>query len=187
MTVGLANLLTLLRMGLVPLFIIAVLEGHPGQALVVFAVAGVTDALDGFVARWSGTITRVGIYLDPVADKLLLMTAFVVLALPGDRAGLTIPVWITVLVLTRDALIVIVALVLYLALGHVDFPPSFLSKTNTTVQIVAIVLTLAASLRPDLATTARVALWVTAGTTVASGLDYIRRGHRMTQGRGLPE
>ncbi len=181
MTVGLANLLTLLRMGLVPIFVIAVLGGRPGQALLVFAVAGVTDALDGFVARWSGQITRLGSYLDPVADKLLLMTAFVVLAVPGVHGGITIPVWITVLVLTRDLLIVIVALVLYLAQGHADFPPSLLSKANTTVQIVSVVLVLAVGLEPRLETLARVALWLTAFTTVASGLDYVRRVHSISQ------
>ena len=82
MTFTIPNLLSLLRMGLVPLFIIAVTDGEPRRALVVFVVAGVTDALDGFIARFYHQQTLLGSYLDPVADKMLLTSAYVVLAIP---------------------------------------------------------------------------------------------------------
>ncbi len=77
------NLLSLLRMGIIPLFVIALLEGQPRRALILFLVAGVTDALDGFIARFWNQRSVLGTYLDPIADKLLLMTAYVILSVPS--------------------------------------------------------------------------------------------------------
>ena len=86
------NLLTLLRMGLTPLFLISVVNRQPEAALAAFAAAAITDALDGYIARTYGQQSRLGAYLDPIADKMLLMSAYVVLAIPGLHPGALIPV-----------------------------------------------------------------------------------------------
>src|SRR5207245_331255 len=102
-----ANQLTLLRMFLIPAFVILVVPGHLGWALVVFATAGVTDALDGLIARWSGQKTTLGAWLDPMADKLLLVTTFIVLTVPGLGLANRLPIWLTVLIISRDVGIVL--------------------------------------------------------------------------------
>ena len=97
-----ANQLTLLRMLLIPAFVILVVYGHFGWALVVFATAGVTDALDGLIARRSGQKTSLGAWLDPMADKLLLVTTFIVLTLPSLNLANRLPIWLTMLIISRD-------------------------------------------------------------------------------------
>ncbi len=172
------NLISLLRMGLIPLFVIAVLQGEPRRALFIFIIAGLTDALDGFLARVLHQMSVLGTYLDPIADKLLLTTAFLILAIPGAHPGLLIPMWVTVLVIARDVLILVVALVLYLAVGVSRFLPTWLSKVNTAVQIVAVVLVLATGFEPGLEPLALFAIYAVAGLTLLSGLDYIYRASR---------
>lgn len=176
------NLLTLLRMGLIPLFIITLVNGDPRKALLIFVVAGVTDALDGAIARFWKQQSLLGAYLDPIADKLLLMSAYVVLSIPGLSHTAPIPLWVTILVIARDVLIVAVALILYLAAGIRKFPPSVLSKINTVLQVVAVVLVLLAGTLPEVRSAdlaADVAVYLVAGFTVASGLDYIYRVSKM--------
>ncbi|HEY3566326.1 MAG TPA: CDP-alcohol phosphatidyltransferase family protein [Thermoanaerobaculia bacterium] len=176
MTFTIPNLLSLLRMGLIPLFVILVMNGSSGKALLLFIVAGVTDALDGFIARFWKQQSLLGAYLDPIADKLLLTTAYVVLSIPSLNHGTQIPPWITILVIARDVLIVSVALVLYLAANIRKFPPSVLSKINTILQVVAVVLVLVSGVFRDLRWIELVAdtsLYLVAGLTVASGLYYI--------------
>src|SRR5262249_57336275 len=102
-----ANQLTLLRMLLIPAFVILVVYGELGWALAVFITAGVTDALDGLLARLSGQKTTLGAWLDPMADKLLLVSTFVVLTLPGLGLENRLPIWFTVLILSRDVVIVL--------------------------------------------------------------------------------
>jgi cardiolipin synthase len=175
------NLLTLLRMGLIPLFIITLVNGEPKKALLVFVVAGVTDALDGFIARFWKQQSLVGSYLDPLADKLLLMSAYVVLSIPGLSHGTPIPLWVTILVIARDVLLVAVALVVFLAVGLRKFPPTILSKINTLFQVVAVVLVLLASTLPEvraLGLAAETSLYMVGGLTLASGLDYVRRASK---------
>jgi cardiolipin synthase len=173
------NLLSLVRMGLTPLFLVAVVSGRPLGALLVFAAAGITDALDGFIARQFGQQSRLGAYLDPAADKLLLTSAYVVLAIPGLHAGALIPAWVTVLVIARDVIIVSVTLILALALDLRGFEPSWLSKVNTTVQVVTAIVVLASAIWPLLVAPAEWAIWAVAVTTLASGVDYILRTHRL--------
>ena len=117
MNLTIPNLLSILRMGLIPWFAISVIDGDATRALWIFAIAGVTDALDGFIARFWRQQSALGAYLDPLADKLLLVTAYVMLAIPNLRLGLVIPAWVTALVITRDVVIVVVALVMHLAVG----------------------------------------------------------------------
>lgn len=170
------NLLSILRMGLIPVFVILVMNGDATKAFLLFLTIGVTDLLDGFIARFWHQQSPLGAYLDPMADKLLLTTAYVVLAIPSLNHGTQIPPWITILVIARDVLIVAVALVLYLAAGIKKFPPSFLSKVNTAFQLVAVVLVLVSGVFPEqrsIELAAVTTLYLVAGLTIASGLHYI--------------
>ena len=172
------NLISVLRMGLVPLFIIAVLEGQPLRALILFLVAGLTDALDGFIARFANQQSLLGAYLDPIADKILLTSAYIALTIPSLNHGVQIPIWITVLVIARDLLMVVVALILYLAVGVRKFPPSILSKINTATQVIAVLAVMLSALMPDLESIATTLLYLVAVLTVSSGLDYVIRYSR---------
>ena len=180
------NLLSLLRMGMVPLFIIAVVNGDSGKALALFVVAGVTDALDGFIARFWRQQSPLGAYLDPIADKLLLTSAYIALSIPSLNRGTEIPIWVTVLVIARDVLIVIVALVLHLAAGVRAFPPTLLGKGNTVLQVGAVVVVLMSGTFKDLRwidVTANVLVYAVGVMTVASGLSYIVRAGMETRPR----
>lgn len=172
------NLISVLRMGLVPLFIIAVLEGQSMRALILFLVAGLTDALDGFIARFANQQSLLGAYLDPIADKILLTSAYVALAIPSLNPGVQIPVWITVLVIARDLLLVVVALILYLAVGIRKFPVTILSKINTATQVAAVLVVLLSALSPHLESIATTLLYLVAVLTVSSGVDYVIRYSR---------
>jgi cardiolipin synthase (CMP-forming) len=181
-TFTIPNLLSLLRMGLVPLFIIAMVDGEPRKAVLVFLVAGVTDALDGFIARFANQQSLLGAYLDPIADKILLTSAYVTLSIPSLNHGAQIPIWITILVLARDVVIVVMALILYLAAGIRKFPPSVLSKITTVTQVTTVALVLLSALWPRLEPVATWLLFLVAFLTVASGLDYVLRANRLRAG-----
>jgi hypothetical protein len=119
----------------------------------------VSPTLSTASSRASGGSSRqLGLYLDPAADKLLLVSAYVVLAIPNLHAGYTIPAWISALVVTRDIVIVVVALTLYLAAGVKRFPPSPISKINTFVQLAAVILVLLSTILPGLEMLAAVAV-----------------------------
>ncbi|MGE0639187.1 MAG: CDP-alcohol phosphatidyltransferase family protein [Thermoanaerobaculia bacterium] len=178
------NLLSIFRMGLIPLFVVSVLEGRTGRAVACFAVAGITDALDGFIARFWKQQSALGAYLDPLADKLLLVTAYVVLAIPHLREGLVIPAWITALVITRDVVIVLVALLLHLAASVSRFPPSPLSKVNTAVQLIAVIVVLLSDRGPQVEAVASILVLLVAALTVGSGIEYIVRANRMASQGG---
>src|SRR3954462_3232682 len=137
-----ANQLTLLRMVLIPPFAILLMYGYRGWALVVFFAAGVTDMFDGLIARWTGQKTTLGAWLDPMADKLLLVTMFVMLTLPGLGSANQLPVWFTVLVLSRDIAIVLTVAGLNLAIGPRTFAPSMFGKIATATYVVTGVVTL---------------------------------------------
>src|SRR5262245_33089640 len=114
----LANQLTLLRMLLIPAFVILIVYGELGWALVTFLLAGITDALDGLIARWAGQKTTLGAWLDPMADKLLLISTFVVLTLPGIGLVSRIPLWLTVCLISRDITRVLTAMIVNLSNGR---------------------------------------------------------------------
>ena len=178
-----ANQLTLLRVVLIPAFVILVVYGYLGWALIVFAVAGLTDALDGFIARFfANQQSLLGAYLDPIADKILLTAAYIALTIPSLNHGVQIPLWVTILVIARDVLLVVVALVLYLAAGVRKFPPTILSKINTVLQVAAVALVLVSGTLPDnrfIEMAAVTSLYLVAGLTLASGLDYVYRMARL--------
>lgn len=179
MSFTIPNLLSLLRMALVPPFIIALINGQMTRALLIVVAAGISDILDGFIARFWNQQSLLGTYLDPLADKLLVTAAYVTLALPGVHRPFQIPAWVTVVVIARDVLLVVVALVLYLAAGVRRFPPSALSKITTLFQIGAIVVVLLAGARPEVETAALVLMYLVAGLTLVSGLDYVWRANRL--------
>jgi cardiolipin synthase len=131
-----ANQLTLLRILLVPVFALCMLYGMPGWALVTFAVAGVTDAFDGLIARRTGQMTTIGAWLDPMADKLLVATMFIMLTVPGLGMPQRLPLWLTVLVLSRDIVIVATVTVVNLAVARRTFRPSMLGKLATMVYVL---------------------------------------------------
>jgi cardiolipin synthase len=137
-----ANQLTILRMLLIPAFVILLLYGHRGWALTTFLTAGITDMFDGLVARRAGQKTDLGAWLDPMADKLLLVTMFVMLTLPGIGSANRLPLWFTVLVISRDIAIVLTVAVINLAVGPRTFRPSVFGKIATATYILTGVITL---------------------------------------------
>ena len=171
-----ANQLTLVRLGLIPFYVLAILQGRYTVALVLLVVAALSDGLDGLLARWLKQRTELGAVLDPIADKLLLSTSFVVLAVSGDM-----PWWVSILVLGRDVLIVIVASVVVIGTGFRVFPPSMLGKLCTGAQIVTVFWVVLSRVWPAAAVLNLPLLWLTAGLTVVSGFHYAMR-----TGRDLP-
>ncbi|HEY7141703.1 MAG TPA: CDP-diacylglycerol--glycerol-3-phosphate 3-phosphatidyltransferase [Methylomirabilota bacterium] len=132
---GLANWLTIVRILLVPVLVICLVYHHALLALVTFVVAGVTDMMDGYIARTRGTKTRLGAFLDPLADKLLLTASFVTLTYKFPRV---LPFWLTAIVLSRDLLLVLVAMLIMLTGGQLNPTPSGLGKLSTVVQMVTV-------------------------------------------------
>ncbi len=137
------NLLTLLRLFILPFLVIAILEGHFGAAFALFVLAGVSDGLDGLLARWLSQRTTLGLYLDPIADKLLMSTLFIVLT----HVGL-MPRYVTVLVFSRDLGILLIATLLFATGTLRKFQPSRFGKLNTLLQIVTLVAILFARVHP---------------------------------------
>jgi cardiolipin synthase len=163
------NMLTLLRICLMPFLVAAILEAHYALGFGLFMVAGLTDALDGTLARMLKQRTMLGQYLDPVADKLLLSTLFLVLTYKG-----LIPATVTVLVFGRDLGILVVSAILYAAVGRRDFSPSIFGKANTVAQVgaVAAVLLNQLFLARWIQDVRMLALDATMVLTVVSGLHY---------------
>ena len=164
------NLITILRILLVPIFIIYIINDRTLGSLIIFIIASISDALDGFIARVFHQKSDLGAYLDPLADKILLVTAYVTLAILK-----MIPPWLAVLIISRDVIILLGVLVLYLNRHPVKVHPSFLSKLTTCLQIGTILMILSngyLSIEPIKI----YAFWLTAGFTIASGLQYIRIG-----------
>ena len=137
-----ANQLTLSRMLLIPAFVILVVYGHLGWALIVFAVAGATDALDGLIARRSGQKSSLGAWLDPMADKLLAISTFIVLTVPGLGLQNRLPIWLTVMIISRDVVIVATVAIVNLAVGRRTFRPSIYGKIATATFVVTGVVAL---------------------------------------------
>ena len=163
------NLLTLLRICMAPFLVVAILEDHYAVGFWIFVAAGLTDALDGLLARALHQRSVLGHYLDPVADKLLLSTLFLVLLYKG-----LMPVTVTVLVFARDITILLVAAILYAAVGRREFRPSIFGKGNTLAQISSVAAVLLHQLTKVVwvADFRVVALDATIALTVISGLHY---------------
>lgn len=169
------NLLTFLRMALIPVFASLLFYGYSGWALAVFVIAGVSDGIDGFLARRFNQESELGTIIDPVADKLLMTTAFLILTIPNifePVRHLPVPFWVTAAVIGRDVLIITVAGAINVMTGFRGFKPSWLGKLSTLVQVFAVGLIL-------LAAVAGYSFYLPAVYTIvtllaaASGIHYI--------------
>lgn len=171
------NILTIVRILLTPVFVMAYTSENFNLAWILFAIAGLTDALDGFLARIWNQRTELGAMLDPLADKALLVTSFICLALKG-----WLPIWLTVLVVSRDA--IIVGGLAVLSFWGVDvrrrIKPIWISKFTTVAQILLVIFVMIQrSFALDFDLTLDIAVWITAIVTVVSGSAYIRKGFEL--------
>jgi cardiolipin synthase len=175
------NLLTLLRIILVPVIVILLIQGEFLKALAAFILAGLTDALDGVMARVLQQQTAVGAYLDPIADKALLASSFITLSVLH-----VIPGWLTVIVISRDAIILLGIMVLTIMSVELEIRPFFISKITTALQLITVLAALAGRSLPGVAGTAGLMplYWITALFTVVSGLCYIGRGLALINDNG---
>ena len=167
------NLITLLRIILVPIVVILLIQGYFLKALIVFVIAGLSDALDGFLARVLHQQTALGAYMDPIADKALLASSFVTLSVLH-----IIPGWLTVIVISRDFIILLGIAVLSMMSIPVAIKPAFISKVTTALQLITVLAALSFKCLPwavdgiwPLSL-----FWLTAFFTIISGLNYMARG-----------
>ena len=174
-----ANQLTILRIVLIPAFVLLVVYGRLGAALLVFMTAGATDALDGLIARRAGQRTSLGAWLDPMADKLLLITTFIVLTLPAIPLTNHLPLWLTVVVISRDVVILAVVAIVNLAIGPRTFRPSMLGKATTAVFILTSVAIMFFNYRRETSLIVDVGIWVSLALTIVSAADYFFRLRRL--------
>lgn len=173
------NMLTLCRILLIPLLVIFLIEGNRDAAFWVFIAAGITDALDGFLARVLRQKTDFGALLDPIADKMLLITSFVTLSVLG-----VIPKWLTVIVVSRDIIIVLGIGVLMLYNCTFSMRPAIVSKVTTFVQLLTITYYLGRQYFMAIGFLELFLLSLTAFFTLASGIHYLVIGFRII---GKPE
>ena len=173
---NLPNLITLLRIGAIPIFLILLVDERYTEALIVFILAGITDSLDGLLARWLDARTTLGAFIDPLADKLLLVSSFVILAFLDF-----IPRWLAVLVITRDIIILIGYSVLFFVTGHsIEVRPTLIGKASTFLQLVTVIMTLVAlhNAAWQFPLLWRTSLILTGATVIISGLQYMSRAVR---------
>ncbi len=180
-----ANQITILRLVFVPIFAILVIHQNYKWAFIVLAVAAISDVVDGNVARFFHQESPVGVALDPIADKILMTTAYLVL---GFRDAL--PMWLTVLVISRDVAIVTTAALIILVAGYRPFRPTILGKASTTVQVATIFFAVGYQAQVALASyfLLHVCIYLTAALTAASGVHYLwvvrfRYAHSSDEGK----
>ena len=177
----LANQLTIVRMVCIPLLITLLLSNRHGWAFLVFVIAGITDGLDGIIARRWRQSSSLGAFLDPMADKLLMTACFIVLSLPDHPKSVPdfvltnrLPIFLTVVTISRDVFIVIIALLVHLTSGLRAFKPTALGKTTTGVQMITVgAVLLANALATEIPVVIDALVWLTLAATLASGLHYI--------------
>lgn len=170
----LANRLTIFRILMTPVITVLLLYRHVGLALALFILAAISDGLDGFIARSRKEKTTLGMVLDPVADKLLLMSAVVTLTILKE-----LPRWFAVILVSRDILLIGGAVILYMFLGKVAMPPSWLGKITTGFQLVTVLVAMLDNFLPHIQLAILPLSVVTMLLTAASGVDYIIRGTRL--------
>jgi cardiolipin synthase (CMP-forming) len=169
------NSLTILRILLIPCYIGLLVYGKFDQALIVLLVAGLTDALDGAIARMKNQYTRLGAVLDPLADKMLLISGFITLSMIH-----LVPSWVTILVVSRDVILMLGTAVAHFTDSRVDITPTFLGKGTTFLQLSYVVMVIfLTSRRIDLAVMLPLLFGMVA-FTLLSGLHYLYRGFRHT-------
>jgi cardiolipin synthase len=175
------NLVTAIRIVLAPVFVIYLINSQFLAALIVFLICAVSDGLDGVLARVFNQKSKLGAYLDPLADKLVLVAAFVALSIIG-----IIPPWLAVTVIARDMMILLGILVLFLNRLEVIIKPSFLSKTTTWAQFATVLIVMSKCYLPTVTELYTYIFYLTGLLTISSGLHYMYRGLKMI-GEGPPE
>jgi cardiolipin synthase len=175
------NLITAIRILLAPVFVIYLINSQFLAALIVFLACAVSDGLDGALARVFNQKSKLGAYMDPLADKLVLVAAFVALSIIG-----ILPPWLAVTVIARDMMILLGILVLFLNRLDVIIKPSFLSKVTTWAQFVTVLIVLSESYLPAVTTLYPYIYYLTGLLTISSGLHYMYSGLKMI-GEGSAE
>ncbi len=170
------NLLTIVRILLTPLFVILLLKDLYGSALLIFSLASISDGLDGFIARYYNQRTTLGAYLDPIADKLLLASAFISMAVLKILPG-----WVAVIVISRDVLIIMGIAIFTITEKSYRVKPSVISKITTVAQLSTIILTLINVSTLAFTTLMIVLFWATSVLTTVSGFHYIYLGMMILQ------
>lgn len=169
---NLANKISITRIILVPFFIAAIIYSRLGIALFLFMLAVISDAADGFIARTLKQKTELGTILDPIADKLLLMSAYITLSIANLKELITIPPYVMIVVISRDVIIVLGSIMIYMIKGSLEVSPSIVGKITTFFQMMTIVSVL-------IQFNHSAVVWNIAVTlTIASGIDYVIKGSR---------
>ncbi len=169
------NTLTITRIVIIPVFITSIIYKRYDYSLYLFIIAAITDILDGLFARLKNQKTTLGTFLDPLADKFLLVTAFIVLSIYG-----LIPKWLTVIIISRDIVVITGWFLLYFITSTSRVEPSVLGKATIWMQSIFIAYVLIDNNLLFLPDMPPLLLWMTAGITILSGLHYIYRGLKLT-------
>ncbi len=175
---NLPNALTIARIVIIPLFITAVIYKRYDYALYMFIIAALTDTLDGFIARLTNQKTALGTFLDPLADKFLLITSFIIFSING-----WLPKWLTITVISRDVIVVIGWVLVYLIAHTSNVKPTATGKAAIAMQLALlcyVLLDINVGFLPDIQ---NVLIWLTAALTIISGLHYIYRGLKLTDAK----
>ncbi len=168
---NLPNSITIIRAILIPFFVDLMIYGYYRAAMYVFLVACLTDALDGLIARLTNTQTELGAFLDPMADKLLIVSSFITLAFLG-----MLPVWLVIIVVSRDIILTLGSMVIYFTGHSLAIKPSVTGKATTVLQLLVVTLTLVFMAYGMTTQYLWVSYWITAAITIASGVQYVMRG-----------
>ena len=176
-----ANQLTILRIVFVPVFIILLVYHEIGWALGTFVAAGITDVLDGVIARRFGQKTAIGAALDPIADKLLMTSSILILSLPQMEFHTTIPRWLMIVIIFRDMFMVLVSLIVVLMAGWRVFTPSPYGKASTVMQVLTVLAVLYVNWQNMAMPELNIVFYMTGLMTAFSGLHYLVRGLRQWQ------
>jgi len=178
---NLPNFLTLIRILTIPFFLVYLAYHRYLEALIIFIFGGVTDFLDGLLARWTNQQTPLGAFLDPVADKLLVLASYLMLSFIEG-----IPMWLTVVVISRDAILVLGFIIIHLMWNErPEIKPTRIGKWSTTFQLLTLGVALAFLHQPDILPppVLDVLIWVTSLATIVSGLQYLYRGFLWLQNK----
>jgi cardiolipin synthase len=185
---NLANWISIFRIILIPFFIGSIIYYSPGKsylryfALTIFLIAAISDFIDGYIARVRGLKTRLGSFLDPLADKLLLSSSFIVLAFANNQFFIIrLPIWVLILIVSRDIILALGSVLIYVITGDLKIEPSLLGKLTTFFQMATIICILFQFKFSYL-------LWdIAAFVTVLSGLHYIYRGNKILSAYNHPK
>ena len=173
-----ANQLTILRIVFVPVFIILLVYNELGWALGTFVLAGITDVLDGVIARKFGQKTSIGAVLDPLADKLLMASSILILSLPQMEFHNAIPRWLMIVIIFRDVFILLVSLIVVLMVGWRVFTPTPYGKASTVMQVLTVLSVLYTNWRGQAVPELNILFYMTGLMTAFSGIHYLVRGLR---------